>query len=416
MTRVRLLNVKYSPNLGDGVIADCLELALASMRPGWDLASVDLAGRTAFADGGDNGRGLVLSALSVLPTRLRDAALAWLIGALVRYRYRARWAGQLEGTDAVIIGGGQLLSDAGLNFSQKIAACLDEASATGSRAAIFAVGVSGSWTRAGQRQFLEAFRASGLVHVAVRDARSQANWDRHTKGAGLPAASLCRDPGLLAAEVYGAQSRAPSAGPRSCPVVGVGITHPNTLALHGEDRGFDAASAIDFWAALAGHLTRASYHVRFFTNGAADDEAFLTRIQARLGPDMAKGCSRAARPLQPAALVNTIAGMDGLIAHRLHANIVAYAYRIPSVGLGWDAKLPAWFESVGRLPFVADASPPDPADVATRLSQALATPIDAREHAAVLADTRAGIARCAEAIDTALARSQAGSEIEDPGR
>ena len=48
---VGTLNVKYSPNLGDGLLAECLEAELRSARPGVETRSIDLAGRTAYGEG-----------------------------------------------------------------------------------------------------------------------------------------------------------------------------------------------------------------------------------------------------------------------------------------------------------------------------------------------------------------------------
>ena len=36
-----------------------------------------------------------------------------------------------------------------------------------------------------------------------------------------------------------------------------------------------------------------------------------------------------------------------MIAHRLHATILAFSYGVPAVGLRWDDKLTAFFGSVG---------------------------------------------------------------------
>ena len=41
-----LFNLKYSPNLGDGVIALCLENELRRHFVSWDVRSIDLAGRS----------------------------------------------------------------------------------------------------------------------------------------------------------------------------------------------------------------------------------------------------------------------------------------------------------------------------------------------------------------------------------
>ncbi|MEL6386946.1 MAG: polysaccharide pyruvyl transferase family protein, partial [Pseudomonadota bacterium] len=67
-----IFNVKYSPNLGDGVIADCLEAALRRHLPGADIQSCDLAGRTAFGEGLNRSRALAMRTLDMTPGPLRS--------------------------------------------------------------------------------------------------------------------------------------------------------------------------------------------------------------------------------------------------------------------------------------------------------------------------------------------------------
>ena len=345
---------------------------------------------------------------------MQRTALAGLLRALISVRYRTVWADALKDTDAVIIGGGQLLSDVGLNFSLKIHHCLAEAKDVGSRAAIFAVGVSHPWSPTGKRQFLSAFQSIDLDYVAVRDQRSQARWADHIQGTKLPTAGLCRDPGLLAADTYAHVLRdAAEACQRPAdgqPLVGVGVIHPNTLSHHGTHH-VTGADAIHFWHMLGRHLQTAGYRIQFFTNGAADDEAFLIRLLQAAPTDLAASAERLPRPLTPDGLIANIQPMQAVIAHRLHATIVAYALKIPPVGLGWDAKVPAFFESIGRGAFAVDGAPPDPAQVATTVAKALATPIDPSRHATVIDETRVAIAECATAIDRALTL-----EVQDTGR
>ena len=45
--KIALLNVKFSPNLGDGLLSECLERELAEALPGATVVSIDLAGRAA---------------------------------------------------------------------------------------------------------------------------------------------------------------------------------------------------------------------------------------------------------------------------------------------------------------------------------------------------------------------------------
>lgn len=45
------------------------------------------------------------------------------------------------------------------------------------------------------------------------------------------------------------------------------------------------------------------------------------------------------------------------MAHRLHANIVAYGLNIPSIGMNWDKKVESFFELTGRKRYLFDLSP-----------------------------------------------------------
>ncbi|XZQ27947.1 hypothetical protein ACTTAL_10305 [Rhodobacter capsulatus] len=61
---IRLMNVKFSPNLGDGLLSDCLEAGLRAR--GAAAGSIDLAARTGYGQG-LAGRGRVLRLLEAMP-------------------------------------------------------------------------------------------------------------------------------------------------------------------------------------------------------------------------------------------------------------------------------------------------------------------------------------------------------------
>lgn len=65
--KVVVFNVKYSENLGDGLLAECVRSALASGRDEIEVETIDLAGRQAFATGHGGRRRLALELLHRLP-------------------------------------------------------------------------------------------------------------------------------------------------------------------------------------------------------------------------------------------------------------------------------------------------------------------------------------------------------------
>lgn len=381
--KAAIFNVKYSANLGDGVIAECLERAL-SERTGWTVQSIDLAGRTQWADGqGGWKRALALTALRGMPQWMRDHSMGLVMDSRVRKRLRPTWRKQLEGVSVAILGGGQLIQDGDLNFPIKLAAAAEECRQLGIAMALFAVGASRSRSRRGRALFEGAFRTN-LVYAAARDEDSRTA----LRSLGC-AATLCRDPGLLAARIW----PAPSAGRGVPRRVGLGITHPALLAHHASrSEACSITNAIARYEMLAEQLSAAGYDVLCFTNGAAEDELLLSELASRL-PRRGETVRFVPRCKQPRELAQLIAGCDAIVAHRLHAAIVAYSYRIPAIGLRWDDKLASFFQSVGLTHRALAFNQTTATHIAEHVALAIGEGIDPDAHARVIAEAEAGIDR-----------------------
>lgn len=381
--KIVLFNLHYSPNTGDGVIADCLIHAITAERPDAQVVSVDLSGRTGFGAVTVRNRALAMKVLAALPRVLRQPLALNRLDALLD-RAEPRWRAALDGADAALIGGGQLFSDADLNFPAKIgraAALLAQARIP---VAIHGVGVARNWSPRGTALFNRVFETD-LRSVGVRDAASATAWSEQAARA-LPAPRLTRDPGLLAAAAYGPPTEE-AAHTALC------ITDPAILAYHAE-AGVAGKGGAVFFEALALALAAQPGGVRLFCNGAAEDAAALTRLAAR--PAIARAAAEgrlsvAPVPATPAELAAIIAPAAAVVAHRLHACILGYAYARPVVGLGWDAKVASFFDSVGLSRFFV---PPDGAGAATAAAlaaEARATGLDPTTHARVLSETRAQV-------------------------
>jgi polysaccharide pyruvyl transferase WcaK-like protein len=158
----------------------------------------------------------------------------------------------------------------------------------------------------------------------------------------------------------------------------------------------------ELYAGAARLLLEKGFNVAFFTNGSFDDQAFLDECRPALmapgGASPAGKITFAPHPKTPRELVRQISVFDGVIAHRLHANIIAYAYKIPHIGLGWDKKLPAFFHSVGRDAYALSVNESNAETIVARLENALAEGIDEKTHARVVREARDEIAQLARAI------------------
>ena len=388
--KVIQFGLRYSPNLGDGIIAECLAHAIRARVSGAEVVTIDISGRSAFGDVTLRNRALAIRVLQRLPRPQRRALVRWRLGRMLD-RVEPAWHAAAEGADMAMLGGGQIFSDADLNFCLKVARAAQVVAAHRLPLAIHAVGVSLNWSRRGRALFNGVF-ATDLRQVGVRDAGARRAWIDQA-AAREPAPRITRDPGLLAAECYGP---APERNGR----VGLCVTAPEILRYHADTAVAGAGVAgLGFFAALAQALCGAGHAVTLFSNGAAEDRAAVARLAGApaLAPLVATGrLAVAPAPERPEALAHLIGSFRGVVAHRLHACIVAYAYGVPVVGLGWDAKVRSFFEAIGARHLFAGSAGVGGAEVAGLLDTALAEGIDAAARQRVVSEAR-------EAVDAALA-------------
>ena len=377
-----IFNVKFSANLGDGVIAECLEAAIAR-RTGWQVESIDLAGRTDWPTGaGGRSRRLKLAVLQAMPRPIRDASVSLVLGRMIRDTLQPHWRERLGNADAAVFGGGQLIQDGDLNFPLKLSAAGAEVRRRGIPAAIFAVGAAPSKSARGRALFEELFRSTHILYAAARDT---ASCDA-LKSLGCEA-ELCRDPGLFAAQIWPAKAQEQRKRPR----IGLGITHPVVLSHHASRKQrHTTESAARLYERMATRLVAAGNDVMCFTNGAAEDEALLKKLGSRDAMRNAP-VEIAPRANRPKELCKRIANCDALIAHRLHAAIVAYSYQVPSIGLRWDDKLVGFFDSVGYGERTAEFDEATASQIDTLIASVMAEGVRGDRHAQIIQETEAGI-------------------------
>ncbi|MFK0164990.1 polysaccharide pyruvyl transferase family protein [Rhizobium sp. NPDC090279] len=387
--KIVVFNVKYSENLGDGLLAECVESALASGRDEIEVETIDLAGRRSFATGHGGRRRLILGLLHRLPAGARRRLVRTVLERRLRV-LRGQWEEKVAAADAVVIGGGNLFQDDDLNFPLKIAAVLDCVLLHDRPLAVYAVGVGMHWSEPAYDLFAR-LKQTRLVHLSVRDGFAQDTWREHFPEG--PSAKIVRDPGLLV-QASRANGGVPAAS-KGRLTIGLCVTDPIILQRHGAAPADSIPFAnIDAYRDLIEVLLDDGQHVVLFCNGAREDQVFAERIRASIAKHrvVAPGALDVSkRPQLPDDLIQTIQSMDVVLAHRLHACIAAYALRIPHVGLGWDRKVEGFFNSVARETyFIKGASPPSK-HVALLLKAAHQEGIEARRHHDTISEARAGI-------------------------
>lgn len=338
--RIALCGLPYSPNLGDGVISDCLAHLVPKLEPGAEIVRIDLAGREDFV-AGQPGRMLFMQVAKRLPAAARQQLVRGLLGYKVGRKLRARWLEQLRGVDAAIIGGGQLLDDVDLNFPIKLAtmaSCLQELRIP---YAIACVGVSRNWSRTGLGMFERTLTGPEAKLIAVRDAASMDSLLAQIPAARLPRHEIIPDPGILANEVYLQRSEGGTS-----PTVGINVADPVNLGYSGSvSEGLTAEAWLRVYEDLVTASTKAGLEPVLFTNGAFEDDVYCGTVAAHLaGKGMAARTTP--RPTTPPEMAALIAGHRLVISPRLHACIVAESFGIPSIAMGPVRKLEAFYHTL----------------------------------------------------------------------
>lgn len=347
--RILLCGVPYSPNLGDGIIADCAKALLTQGQPDCEIRHLDLAGRTDFGDGKESK--LLFRLLSIVPRRLRPLVVSAAMALWVGPRLSRRWRADIQWCDFAIIGGGQLLMDVDLNFPLKIhrlALLLENARKP---VGYYACGVAKDWSSTAARLFRRALTAQNVRAISVRDPYSVLALKHHLAGIPHAAPNMTPDPALYACSVYGERA----ARSDSRPVLALGIISPDVinrfLNPYGQQgRSWFKTTFVETAVGLA-----EDFNVRLFSNGSYEDRVFLDEVWTELAQrQLPITCEPT--PERPEELAALIKNADVLVSHRLHANIIAYSYSIPSVGLGWDAKVKEFYSLCRRDAFFIDGN------------------------------------------------------------
>lgn len=85
-----------------------------------------------------------------------------------------------------------------------------------------------------------------------------------------------------------------------------------------------------------------------FTNGSSYDWEYAAKLLMDAGiPEEKIPQYLERRPVTVQELIDTVTGFERIIAFRMHCQIVAASYGVPSFGFAWDAKVAEFYEKLG---------------------------------------------------------------------
>ena len=359
----------YSPNLGDGVIAESLAFLFQQEDPIVENSFLDISLRQNWGAGGGEQNGRLKTTLQSLRHHLGDRTYNRLVWpTLKRSRSQQAWEPILQNSSALIIGGGLLLMDNDLDFPLKLNTLVKMAVAHQLPVHFVACGVGHNrpWSKQGLRLIHEALAEAQTV--TLRDQLSQ---DKLSELIPDIKTAVTFDPAIWARAVYG-----PPANPSAAPRIGLGVIQVDKInAYNQKNAPLSADDMRNFWLKIIALLQQQDKNVELFSNGSVKDSGFAKEIAEAASAQLRLTVPVAPPPQRPDQLVHTINRYTGAIVFRLHASIIASAYRIPTVGLIWDQKVHAFYAETQRQDFCFDIFSSQPETIVKSLNTALASGI-----------------------------------------
>ncbi len=241
---------------------------------------------------------------------------------------------QIQYVDAIVFAGGGLIKFRQENLYRQISEIIMEAQKYGVPVFLNSVGVEGYDEKDVRcMQLVEAINQPCVKMITVRD-NIECLKKHYIRNEQIRIQEVY-DPAICSEETYKIKKYYQNS------FIGLGIARENLY----EDYGIpliNRSYLIDFWKKVIALLEKKGYQWKIFTNGLDKDEAFAQTILEEVGHGI-----KIQQPYDAMELVTQISRMQGMIACRMHSNIIAYALRIPSVGLVWNEKMTFWGEKCG---------------------------------------------------------------------
>jgi Uncharacterized conserved protein len=173
--------------------------------------------------------------------------------------------------------------------------------------------------------------------------------------------TLVIDPAIWSNEAYGVSRK-------DSEIVGVGLIRPDIFRDNGSK--FEPSDVLDIYRGIIEELDRRGIEWRLFTNGMAKDYDFGIELLGELGRDKSKYLGKNIG--SSAELVEKISQFKGIIAARMHANIIATSLGVPSIGLVWNDKMNLFAECIDcQNRYVSGSKLQDPELIVSKLERAL---------------------------------------------
>lgn len=242
----------------------------------------------------------------------------------------------LKNVDLVIFVGGGIVKYLYQDFYKYITLIINVCDKQGTDVILNSVGVEG-YSRSDYRcqQLKNALNKNCVKMITTRDDIDVLEKNYITN----PNIILKKvaDPAVWTYETY-----KENISPNKTDTIGLGVIRPGIF--RDNEINFEEEEQLELWANIIKVLEQKGYNWQLFTNGLLADYEFGKKIlEYSHITDESKLLDV---PKNGEELVHTISKFKGVIAARMHANIISYSLDIPSIGIVWNSKLTKFGENI----------------------------------------------------------------------
>ena len=336
--RIAIAGQIFSENLGDGAIMACAEHLLIKHPNVLAIERVDLQGRSNRRVSRKYDPSFWVRTHRYLYSKSGSygSLVNWVRFSKNRAKLIAKWRPIIARSNAVVIGGGQLLQHSRLQFPLCLCEIVKICESERKPVIYWGVGVGDKWTHTSRRLLGQALLSPIVQKINVRDTLSSKRLL-----AQFPELSnkleTSYDLAVCVSKYFPSSQTERN-------VVGVAPLSPFAISRVLDGCPLSSMEiALKFWSTICRQLSKTGAQVKLFTTGTNEDLDFAKMVQRKC---VGVVINDIVHPTEVDELCKTISGFSAAITGRLHASIIAWSYHIPFQGLLWDHKVEGFSKSV----------------------------------------------------------------------
>lgn len=240
---------------------------------------------------------------------------------------------QIKNADLLVLVGGGLIKYKYQSFFLCLTALIEVAKELNIPLVINAVGVEGYDENDPRCQLLKESLNNDIVKsITTRDDIKTLS-HKYIYNKEIHTAKVA-DPAVYCNEIYKEVKK-------KSDVYGIGLVRGGIFLDN--ERNLKSEQVAQFYSDLISEIESRDLKYQLFTNGLPADNELLQKIEENIGGEKLN----IIEPKKDTDLISTISKFKGVVAARLHANIISYALNVPSIGLVWNDKLMLFGEDIG---------------------------------------------------------------------